>query len=41
MVVLTDEHHVVEIRVLQLDLTDLDRLHDGLSALAGAAEVVW
>lgn len=41
VVVLTAAHHVVEIRVLQLDLTDLDRLHEGLSELATAAEVVW
>lgn len=41
VVVLTAEHHVVEIRVLQLDLTSVDRLHDGLASLVAAAEVVW
>ena len=41
VVVLTSEHHVVEIRVLQLDLTSVERLHAGLSGLVASAEVVW
>ncbi|MFA6300469.1 MAG: hypothetical protein WCS84_07355 [Nocardioides sp.] len=39
--VLTAENNLVEIRVLQLDLTDIDTLHEGLAGLVTAAEVVW
>lgn len=41
VVILTDEGSLVEIRVLQLDMPSLERLHDGLSGLASASEVVW
>lgn len=41
VVVLTAEDNLVEIRVLQLDLGSLDRLHEGLSGLVAASEVVW
>ncbi|MDO9497195.1 MAG: hypothetical protein Q7J48_15925 [Nocardioides sp.] len=41
VVVLTAENNLVEIRVLQLDLTNIDTLHEGLAGLVTAAEVVW
>ncbi|WP_309649859.1 hypothetical protein [Nocardioides sp.] len=41
VVLLTDAHSLVEIRVLQLDLPDLAPLHEGLAGLVAAAEVVW
>lgn len=41
VVLLTDAHSLVEIRVLQLDLPDVAPLHEGLAGLVAAAEVVW
>lgn len=38
---LTDEHSLVEIRVLQLDLPGAGPLREGLAGLVSAAEVVW